>query len=324
MTRSMKEKRDRIRRSGGRGFTLVELLVVIAIIGVLIALLLPAVQAARESARRMQCTNNLKQLALALHNHHDSKKSFPPATQWRTKNGSTLVGGWSYVYFVLPFVEQSAISQQYKQQISTYSLEASSTVPSLHLTQCPSFATDSLQFPAGPSEGVTNGNVYLAVQGPRLSQSCPNDALPYTVPGCPAPPPDSCWGGGYANTGIIYGGSATRMKDVTDGTSNTLMLGEQAWDCGVVTWVPWTRGNSDGVGGIYSGKNVLYPINFAKYQLIPGGIATFNDVSFGSNHAGGCNFAIGDASVRFIDESIDLTLYRSLASRDADESAQLP
>jgi prepilin-type N-terminal cleavage/methylation domain-containing protein len=307
-----------------RAFTLVELLVVIAIIGILVALLLPAVQAAREAARRAACVNNLRQLGIALHNYHDTKKTFPPATRWRTVSGSSLLGGWSYMYFILPFVEESAISDQYKLELGTYTVEATKAVPALSLTLCPSFATDTLQFPAGTSGGVSNGNAYAAVMGPRLSQSCPNSTKPYPVAGCPAPPPDHCWGGGYANTGILYGGSSTRMKDVTDGTSKTLMLGELAWDCGVVAWVPWTRGNSDGVGGIYSGKNVLYSVNFGKYQLVPGGIATFNDVSFGSVHPGGCHFAVGDSSVQFIRDDVDLTLYRALASRAGNDAAQLP
>src|SRR5690606_20872854 len=105
-----------------RGFTLVELLVVIAIIGVMVGLLLPAVQAAREAARRMQCSNNLKQLALAVHNHHDTYKMFPPANndvRWQTKfatiTASSPPGRWdrlSYLTSLLPYVEQQNLYEQ--------------------------------------------------------------------------------------------------------------------------------------------------------------------------------------------------------------------
>ncbi|MCD4726717.1 MAG: DUF1559 domain-containing protein, partial [Pirellulales bacterium] len=104
----------------------------------------------------------------------------------------------------------------------------------------------------------------------------------------------------------------------------TLMLGELAWDVGNIGRAVWARGNSDGTAGCYTAKNVYHPINFAKYQLITGGIAKFNEVSFGSNHSGGCHFAMGDGSVHFINQTIDMTLYRSLASRASGETVMLP
>src|SRR5262245_52263708 len=98
-----------------RAFTLVELLVVIAIIGVLVALLLPAVQQAREAARRMTCTNNLKQIAIALHNHHDVKLSFPPGGMNTGHNGTPCYTTWTIE--ILPFMEQTSLYQQYRQDL---------------------------------------------------------------------------------------------------------------------------------------------------------------------------------------------------------------
>src|SRR5207237_1675079 len=98
-----------------RAFTLVELLVVIAIIGVLVALLLPAVQQAREAARRMTCTNNLKQIGIALHNHHDVKLTFPPGGMNTGHNGTPVYTTWTVE--ILPFMEQQALFQQYRQDL---------------------------------------------------------------------------------------------------------------------------------------------------------------------------------------------------------------
>src|SRR5512145_2021981 len=92
-----------------RGFTLVELLVVIAIIGILIALLLPAIQAAREAARRANCTNNLKQIGLGLHNYHDARKCFPGSAQVVRANTNNPVGGWSFLFLILPNMEYDSI-----------------------------------------------------------------------------------------------------------------------------------------------------------------------------------------------------------------------
>jgi prepilin-type N-terminal cleavage/methylation domain-containing protein len=306
-----------------RAFTLVELLVVITIIGILIALLLPAVQAAREAARRVQCQNNLKQISLAIHGYHEARGSFPPALTWRRKTSSgQFLDGWSYLYYVLPYVEQSVLGDIYSLELSVYAVEADpSKVPLLSIALCPSL---DMRFPAYNAGGVAlpNALVYVAVGGPKSSTTCPYTTLPYTIKGTPELP---CWGGGYANTGILYGGSSIQMRDVRDGSSNTFMLGELAWDSGNVGWVTWARGDSDGVASLYTAKNILYPINCGrKYDPNNPSPYPFNDVCLGSLHAGGCFFAMGDASVHFVNETIDMTLYRALASREGGENVQLP
>ena len=305
-----------------RGFTLVELLVVIAIIGVLVALLLPAVQAAREAARRLSCTNNLRQIALAVHNYHDARRAFPPALIWKTS------GGWSYVYLVLPYIEETALSEKYVNHSvydNAYDWELNTTIPTLSLVQCPSLSLASISLADNFGDPtVPNYNAYLAVHGAKSSATCPMPTPPHTVLGNPLAGCGGIGGGGYANTGIMYGGSATRMKHVTDGTSKTLLIGELAWNCGIMGWVPWTRGNSDGGGTIYSGRNVLFAPNFAKFIALPDGLALGNDLSFGSQHPGGCHFAAGDGSTHFIADDIDLTLYRDLATRAGAEIDSLP
>ena len=305
-----------------RAFTLVELLVVIAIIGVLVALLLPAVQAAREAARRLSCTNNLRQVALAVHNYHDARRAFPPSLIWKNS------GGWSYVYLILPYIEETALSEKYVDHSvynNTYDWELNTTIPTLSLVQCPSLSLASISLADNYGDPVQpNYNAYLAVQGAKSAATCPMPTAPHTVLENPYGGCGGIGGGGHANTGIMYGGSSTRIKHITDGTSKTLLLGELAWNCGIMAWVPWTRGNSDGGGTIYSGRNVLFGPNFAKFIGLTDGVALGNDLSFGSQHPGGCHFAAGDGSTHFIADDIDLTLYRGLATRAVAEMVSLP
>lgn len=306
-----------------RGFTLVELLVVIAIIGVLVALLLPAVQAAREAARRSQCTNNLRQVALAVHNYHDARRAFPPSLIWRNS------GGWSYVYLILPFMEETALSEKYVNRsvyANVYDWELNTTIPTLSLLNCPTLSVEGISLAENYGDpALPNYNAYLAVHGSKSTATCPMVSPPHTVVGNPLGGCGGIGGGGYANTGIMYGGSSTRMKHITDGTSKTLLLGELAWNCGIMAWVPWTRGNSDGGGTIYSGRNILFAPNFGKFiGIAPDGVASGNDISFGSQHPGGCNFAAGDGSTHFIADDIDLSLYRSLSTRSGAEIVALP
>jgi prepilin-type N-terminal cleavage/methylation domain-containing protein len=302
-------------------FTLVELLVVITIIGILIAILLPAVQAAREAARRISCSNNLKQIGLALHGYHAAKECFPPGLVWGTSNATR--GGWSYMCFALPFVEQSALDDYYRTQANSFSIDSSA--PKLSIMLCPSLEMSSVIHPVSGSPGVANAIAYAGVQGPDLDGVCPSPAgAKYPILGSPDGGSYACFGGGFANTGVLYPMSHVRMADITDGSSNTLMLGEVAWDCGLVGWVGWPRGCDDGSSTTYAGKNVLYAPNSTKSKLVTGGVALFNNVSFGSNHPGGCQFTAADGSVHFVADSIDIDLYRALASRAGGEQAQIP
>ncbi len=209
-----------------RGFTLIELLVVISIIGVLIALLLPAVQAAREAARRTQCVNNLKQMGLALVNYHDSMGAFPMsyASKFAFIDGQTdVANGWAWSAMVLPQMEQSTTysSINFSQPVES---PANSTVARSQVGAylCPSDMPPSTPF------GVTdaNGNV-LAMMSPTSYAACVgNDATDSTT--------------GLNNTGagngVMFRNSATRMADIIDGTSSTIMVGERAWAINSGVW----------------------------------------------------------------------------------------
>ena len=309
------------------GFTLVELLVVIAIIGILIALLLPAVQAAREAARRMQCQNNLKQVALACLNYESANRAFPPAGLSTT--GTVDSTNWSYLVFIAPYLEATSALDLADLDMHSYTERNRALAEQkIQAYLCPSYenpaAANSTKLSGGSNGG--EGMDYYTVMGAKVNPNCNDytvDGIKYTVE--TAPSDNSCSNGGYATTGIMYFDSFTAIRDITDGMSKTLLIGESAWDYG--QWHAWTAGCSSGGTGVYGGKNVLYAINAEKRKDIQGanevfsdfGVAGYNDVSFASPHPGGAQFANADGSVRFLNETIDMKVYRSLATRKAGE-----
>ncbi len=216
------------------GFTLVELLVVIAIIGILIALLLPAVQAARESARRAQCTNNLKQMGLGIHNYQDAKGKLPAAFSAAT--------GLSWHVYILPYIEQEARFEKFdtaENNITNVAHTAPNrndphglTIPNTY--QCPSTPVELIRQPLTPPHH-TNGPSDLIP---------PNTGAPAAVPhyyGVNGPRGAMPGGGNYptgtglhegvpvATTGIFQRDGNLRLTDVLDGTSNTMMIAEMSW-----------------------------------------------------------------------------------------------
>jgi prepilin-type N-terminal cleavage/methylation domain-containing protein len=302
------------------GFTLVELLVVIAIIGVLVALLLPAVQAAREAARRSSCANNLKNLGLALHNYHDTNNAFPFAGRSTYNNGtSTVVRDFSWHARILPFIEQQPLYDRIdwttgwdnatvgangisNKQISEVKLK---------VLLCPSSAVETTESSGDVNTGAT-GYVahYVGVLGPVGTNTLTGSN--YTCDRCTGSSSPAGYGG-YALQGILRHDKAQGMANVTDGLSNTLMIGELSWNKAAGYRV-WTRGAAASDASV-SGKNVLYALKSSKYGT---GVA-FNDVSFGSEHPGVAQFAMGDASVRPISANMSMNLYRALASANGGE-----
>lgn len=291
------------------GFTLVELLVVIAIIGILVALLLPAVQAAREAARRMSCSNNLKQVGLAMHNYHDTYKLFPTG-------GLSSRPGVSWHALLLPFMEQQPLHDAYNFEATNGYSDTTTNLPlavrRIEAYLCPSGTRlEGTETSGGTPTATTH---YYGIMGPK-------GVNPYSGS-------NYSWDnslsshGGFAQQGVIGRGKSTSFASITDGTSNTYLVGEISWDKSN-NYRLWTRGC--GLGGDHacaSVKNInnsttgaISIINRTPYN----GSNNFNDVSFGSNHPGGCMFAMADGSVTFVSETIDLKVYVSTASRDGGE-----
>ncbi len=274
------------RKPARRGFTLVELLVVIAIIGILIALLLPAVQAAREAARRMQCSNNLKQLGLAMHNYHDTYKCFPPGFMVVNEVGQ-INGGWAWGVFLMPFIEQSPLQDELS--VTKYSLNEVTSDPALmpmlqtqlNVFKCPTSTVEPLrEYLGGTGIMVSTAN-YLCCRGFFRYSGQTHLTKP--------------------NDGVFYGESAVRFADITDGTSNTVAIGERTVLPVYVDqpkrWPSWC-----GPGGLAPNKGVGSTVSSSVYNKMnhPTDMHLFS-----SEHPGGANFCFADGSVHFLSETID-------------------
>jgi prepilin-type processing-associated H-X9-DG protein len=310
----------------------VELLVVIAIIGVLVALLLPAIQAAREAARRTDCLNRLRQLGQAAHSFHAARGQLPMHGDRRT--------GLSSQARLLPYMEQQNLLNLVNQRVHWRQQTNATKNTPLPFLKCPS--QNELQYTdVAVSNDFRDSPLrchYMANMGAKPA-SCANAkvSLPfpentYEMTNCTQNPDTD---GGMAINGLLYFESEVSFKDITDGSSNTIMYGELSWDAGLD--MTWLCGNDSADPDnpltawaiwIYNAKNVAQPINSAPYAPTwndrPSPFA-LHDVSFGSRHPGGCHMLMADASAHFLQENVDLNgVLKPMASRDSGEVFPLP
>jgi len=287
------------------GFTLVELLVVIAIIGVLVALLLPAVQSARESGRRMSCQNNIRQIAIAVHNYHDIYKALPPAST------NSALSGSSGFAAILPFIEQAALYSQYdfaKGNSDPANLQVVSQRIKTYI--CPSCFF---------VRKVPNGDCDANSRAPGTYAFCVGTGDPYGVGS----------GGGVPTNGAIMtaGSQLTNFATITDGTSNTLLAGEAHW--GFRDYL-FTSGSCTGQPrGGFSYWSSPYPLATAFSTKGPFNPQSMNGDSlrltnFRSSHVNGVNMTMVDGSVQFVVTNIDHATLDALATRDGGETVLLP
>lgn len=295
-------------RSSKAGFTLVELLVVIAIIGILVALLLPAVQAAREAARRAQCANHFKQVALALHNHESAHKAFPMGTELRRSDhpcadpsgGTTEKIGFSWSAEILPFLENIQLFEKLDRTIK-YHLGINYKISAEFIPEylCPSdprghqlvYVEDGATNGTHEEDDMANTNI-LGVA----------DSEDFTCDGS-----FPKWNA----DGVLFNHVELPVRKILDGTSHTLMIGEVIGNWAIprrgAFWMSWATGDTS--------KGINQPLHFpvsSPWDRDYGG--------FASHHPGGCHFALADGSVQFLTEIISPHVLRSITTRNGASS----
>ena len=276
-----------MRKPNLRGFTLVELLVVIAIIGILIALLLPAVQAAREAARRSQCTNHLAQLGLAVQNYEAAFGMLPPGVIEPEGPIRNVPQGYHVGLFVqlLPFIEEQVTFQYVDFSAGVYDEKNE-----------PVAQTEIVVFVC-PSDGMGYAS---QKQWPSSYAGCHHDVeAPIDVD----------------NHGVFFLNSHVRLRDVTDGASHTIFIGEKKVDSIDLGWMSGTRATLRNTGTPIDQTPVVRNEGEA-FVLEEGGEASDLTVGgFGAYHPGGANFLFGDGSVHFLSQTIDQSAYEQVGHR---------
>ena len=300
-----------------RGLTLIELLVVIAIIGILVALLLPAVQRSREAARRLQCSNNLKQIGLASHNYHDAVNTFPSAyqtfiqTQGVPNSGPEFGPGWGWAAMLLDRLDEAPVF---------HALNFDLPIGSAEVATARSVRISTYLCPSSPD----NGPVKYLYGGPLGGA---NDISPsqYVASGGQFLTSATATG---ATNGVFFRNSRVSIADITDGSSTTFMAGERSRNVAEATWVGVIPGaivctDASWQVHVCEPDTTLVlahtgPAADGSWSEVPN-FRSADDDDFWSLHPGGCNFLFADGSVRFLKQTIDPSIFSFLSTRAGGE-----
>jgi prepilin-type N-terminal cleavage/methylation domain-containing protein/prepilin-type processing-associated H-X9-DG protein len=292
-----------------RGFTLIELLVAIAIIAILVGLLLPAVQSARDASRRAQCTNNLKQIGLALHNYEIAQQTFPPGYVSNFDSSGDDTGpGWGWAAMLLPQFEQAPLFS---------SLNFSLAV------EDPANSTGRIVSVADFLCPADNATVYWAVNrdittGSPLENICqvgPSNYVGVYGTGEPGP----------SGEGLFFRNSRIDLRDITDGSAQTLAVGERSHRLGEATWVGSVTGaimfptDNDNVGRYRTETSPGMVLGHIGEGTGPGDPRSDVNQYYSLHLGGGVNFLFADGHVRFLTPSLDYNTYKALATRAGGE-----
>ncbi len=306
-------------RTSRLGFTLIELLVVIAIIAILIALLVPAVQKVREAAARTQCTNNLKQIGLAMHDYHGAMKCFPPgytASGSFVNGGTDTTPGWGWGTYILPYLDQLPLYQQFDLTQPVQNYPGIQTMLAVYL--CPSDITGS-----GPFNVTDASWNPICMAAPTSYAGCCGGSYVTTAGTTSTVSTTTGMNSTGIGNGILYRNSAVTFNQITDGTSNTVLVEERCFAHVMGTW-------AGAINGGYCNQGVYNPAAVAGHLgQVAGDIvlihaSTINSPSgrnlddCNSLHPGGANILFADGTVHFIRNiasgSTDSTIFEAMGT----------
>lgn len=294
-----------------RGFTLIELLVVIAIIGLLIALLLPAVQAAREAARRTQCVNNLKQIGLALQNYHDTVGGvFPPGYLSNFDAlGNDTGPGWGWAAMLLPQIEQTPLFNSINFNIVIEEpANLTSRLPNVNAFLCPSDPTANVYW-------AVNRDAATGALRQNICQVAPSNYVGMYGNGEPGPSGD----------GLFFRNGRVGLRDVTDGTAHTIAVGERSHRLGEATWVGSVTNavmfpiDNDNIGRFRTETSSGMVLGHVGEGVGPGDRRGDVNQFFSLHSGGGVNFLFADGHVAFLKSTTNYQTYKALATRAGGE-----
>lgn len=309
--------RDPILTHRNSAFTLVELLVVIAIIGILVALLLPAIQAAREAARRSECINNFKQIGIAMHNYHDTNKKFPPGWIYNGTGGRKEFG---WAVNLLPFIEQTAIYDVLEPTRTRLHALVTDPAPSAEIQlalqttipgyTCPSDQTsrlaDTLNFGDFSVWRLAKSNyIACATWGTMV------------IGGTTRYPTHA-----YDVGGMLFGNSYLNIADCRDGTSMTIMCSERAYRHHAATWAG--VGQNDSYGNEGTPRNSFRGSFAINFDYTAAGSPENQAKGWTSEHPGGVNILLTDGSVNFLSETANRTVLQYMCMRSDGQAVDLP